>query len=192
MGLWCVCSFYIVCRRSDRLSSTDELQKASAYLTEAYLLAPESERNCKEPTQAAFNYAFGCEGVGYFGWLEGEGIVDANVNGPGRAGGLIPGVKRSLEGPPIANSPMPPGKLRKVSAPTLAASPNDNSPTPTPSPLPISASGASRPVMKSGDTDMNANPNQFRLERFGKAMSGTESWEVPGAVLNGELKSFIF
>jgi hypothetical protein len=30
------------------------------------------------------------------------------------------------------------------------------------------------------------NPNQFRLERFGKAMTGTDSWEVPGAVLHGE------
>ncbi|KAF9066979.1 S-adenosyl-L-methionine-dependent methyltransferase [Rhodocollybia butyracea] len=29
------------------------------------------------------------------------------------------------------------------------------------------------------------NPNRFRLERFGKAMTGTVSWEVPGAVLNG-------
>jgi hypothetical protein len=27
--------------------------------------------------------------------------------------------------------------------------------------------------------------NRFRLERFGKAMSGTEGWETPGAVLNG-------
>ncbi len=30
------------------------------------------------------------------------------------------------------------------------------------------------------------NPNRFRLERFGKAMSGTDGWEVPGAVLSGE------
>ncbi|EKM77727.1 hypothetical protein AGABI1DRAFT_11256, partial [Agaricus bisporus var. burnettii JB137-S8] len=27
------------------------------------------------------------------------------------------------------------------------------------------------------------NPNRFRLERFGKAMSGTCSWETPGAIL---------
>jgi hypothetical protein len=30
------------------------------------------------------------------------------------------------------------------------------------------------------------NSNRFRLERFGKAMSGTGSWEAPGAILNGE------
>ncbi|KAF8908192.1 hypothetical protein CPB84DRAFT_1744364 [Gymnopilus junonius] len=30
-----------------------------------------------------------------------------------------------------------------------------------------------------------ANSNKFRLERFGKAMSGSEGWETPGAILNG-------
>jgi len=29
------------------------------------------------------------------------------------------------------------------------------------------------------------NPNKFRLERFGKAMTGTDGWEAPGAILNG-------
>jgi len=29
------------------------------------------------------------------------------------------------------------------------------------------------------------NINRFRLERFGKAMSGTGSWELPGAVFMG-------
>ena len=28
--------------------------------------------------------------------------------------------------------------------------------------------------------------NRFRLERFGKAMSGTGSWEAPGGVLSGK------
>lgn len=28
--------------------------------------------------------------------------------------------------------------------------------------------------------------NMYRLKRFGKAMMGTASWEVPGAVLNGQ------
>ena len=35
------------------------------------------------------------------------------------------------------------------------------------------------------------NFNRFRLERFGKAMSGTGSWEVPGAVLNGKGLNFL-
>jgi hypothetical protein len=32
----------------------------------------------------------------------------------------------------------------------------------------------------------DGNPNRYRLERFGKAMSGSVSWEVPAAVLNGK------
>ena len=35
-------------------------------------------------------------------------------------------------------------------------------------------------------SEMVRSSNRFRLERFGKAMSGTGSWEVPGAVLNGK------
>lgn len=31
----------------------------------------------------------------------------------------------------------------------------------------------------------HSNANQYRLERFGKAMTGTGSWEAPGGVLNG-------
>jgi hypothetical protein len=34
-------------------------------------------------------------------------------------------------------------------------------------------------------TAKDRNPNRYRLERFGKAMSGSVSWEVPSAVLNG-------
>lgn len=34
--------------------------------------------------------------------------------------------------------------------------------------------------------------NIYRLERFGKAMMGTASWEVPGAVLNGQSQSWLF
>ena len=43
----------------------------------------------------------------------------------------------------------------------------------------------SEPLKKSGPEVEARNPNQFRLERFGKAMSGTGSWEAPGAVLSG-------
>ncbi|KAF8664228.1 hypothetical protein AX16_000790 [Volvariella volvacea WC 439] len=62
---------------------TDELQKSSAYLTEAYLLSSSpSTRLARDPTRAPFCFAFGCieegrrspqtKGVGYFAWLEGE------------------------------------------------------------------------------------------------------------------------
>ena len=40
-----------------------------------------------------------------------------------------------------------------------------------------------RPVTSVSDE----NPNRFRLERFGKAMTGTGSWEAPGAIFNGML-----
>jgi hypothetical protein len=36
-----------------------------------------------------------------------------------------------------------------------------------------------------GETVEGGNPNRYRLERFGKAMSGSVSWEAPAAVLNG-------
>lgn len=35
------------------------------------------------------------------------------------------------------------------------------------------------------DNGRRSNSNRFRLERFGKAMSGTDGWEAPGAALNG-------
>ncbi|KAJ7581877.1 hypothetical protein C8J56DRAFT_1101383 [Mycena floridula] len=73
---------------------TDELQKSSAYLTEAYLLSPSAAKTGREPTKAPFSYAFGCEGVGFFGWLEGEGIDGRQVNGPGREPGMIPGLTK--------------------------------------------------------------------------------------------------
>lgn len=37
---------------------------------------------------------------------------------------------------------------------------------------------------RQGSASADPNPNRFRLERFGKAMSGTCSWEAPGAILN--------
>jgi hypothetical protein len=45
--------------------------------------------------------------------------------------------------------------------------------------------GDTNPNPNRGDTNPNSNPNRFRLERFGKAMAGTGSWEAPGAVLHG-------
>jgi len=41
-------------------------------------------------------------------------------------------------------------------------------------------------VKESDSKQSDLNPNRFRLERFGKAMSGTDGWEAPGAVLNGK------
>ncbi|KAJ7449160.1 O-methyltransferase, partial [Mycena latifolia] len=161
---------------------TDELCKSSAYLTEAVFSGaarvyprltpsgPASMRNASapnsntgamngaastpnngagsDPTHAPFNYAFGCGGVGYFGWLEGEGwgagsapvYTGSGGGGSGGGGAAVHG-GRNAHGQGKAND--------KSSA------------------------------------NSNPNPNRFRLERFGKAMAGTGSWEAPGAVLHG-------
>ncbi|KAJ7171095.1 O-methyltransferase [Mycena filopes] len=118
-----------------------------------------------DPTRAPFNYAFGCGGVGYFAWLEGEGWVRPGL-GPA---------------PPSA----PPAPDQRADA----ALPSPTSPNPNPMTLGTMRNGSgarkSADEVKGGNGDAEGNPNQFRLERFGKAMTGTGSWEVPGAVLHG-------
>ncbi|PBK83977.1 hypothetical protein ARMGADRAFT_1018876 [Armillaria gallica] len=122
--------------------STDELFKSSAYITEAYLYSADAHKNTNEPTHAPFNFAFGCEGVGFFGWLEGEGIKGGRINGPERESGMLPGSEDT-------------------------------------------ATVENRRGLKPSNVNSLSNSNRYRLERFGTAMTGTDSWEVPGAVLNG-------
>ncbi|KAK1230958.1 hypothetical protein PQX77_005932 [Marasmius sp. AFHP31] len=141
---------------------TDELQKSSAYLTEAYFLSPKAHLNGKEPTRAPFNYAFGCEGTDFFAWLEGHGIQGQHVNGRARSGsiklaGILPQTSHELK-------KLDPGHRY----------------------TPSHKKGSSDAFLKSQSTSSQPdNPNRFRLERFGVAMTGTDSWEVPGAVFNG-------
>jgi len=151
----------------DPLHSTDELFKSSAYLTEAYLLSSQSHKNGREPTRAPFNYAFGCEGIGFFGWLEGEGIEGNHVNGAGREDRLQPGLPSVTKSPSVAV----PGH-RRVGSSSMKKE--------------VDAGSLSRSVTLALQKSIPPNPNRFRLERFGKAMTGTESWEVPGAILGGE------
>ncbi|KAJ6551774.1 hypothetical protein B0H19DRAFT_1297609 [Mycena capillaripes] len=155
---------------------TDELYKSSAYLTEAVFpgaarlypagflssgassstsstlsttstgsLSASTSSTGSDPTRAPFNYAFGCGGVGYFGWLEGEGWgAPAPVSGVGLDSGA--------------------GNVRKEDANVRKEGGDGNA---------------------KKEESPNPNPNRFRLERFGKAMAGTGSWEAPGAVLHG-------
>ncbi|KAJ6555119.1 O-methyltransferase [Mycena vulgaris] len=95
-----------------------------------------------DPTRAPFNYAFGCGGVGYFAWLEGEGWEAG-------AGAGVHGAKAGE-------------RVDKAQE----------------------AGGKAKTDGKTGG-EGTQNPNRFRLERFGKAMAGTGSWEAPGAVLHG-------
>ncbi|KAJ7062071.1 hypothetical protein C8F01DRAFT_1136350 [Mycena amicta] len=141
---------------------TDELHKSSTYLTEAVFpgaqrVYPELERSrspatsnttsasalpaYSDPTRAPFNHAFGCAGVGYFAWLEGEGCSSPSSSR------MDPTKKTGHR------------RLRSV--------------------------GGSATSTSSSGSASAANPNQFRLERFGKAMAGTGNWEAPGAVLAG-------
>ena len=63
--------------------STDEIQKASAYMTETYFLSSSKQtRDGREPTRAPFCFAFDTvkTGTGFFGWLEGEIETTSNTN----------------------------------------------------------------------------------------------------------------
>ena len=51
------------------------------------------------------------------------------------------------------------------------------------------ADGTEEDPVERGKLNGKVNGNKHRLERFGKAMIGTGSWEAPGAVLTG---AFIF
>ena len=64
--------------------STDEIQKASAYMTETYFLSSSKQtRDGREPTRAPFCFAFDTvkTGTGFFGWLEGEIETTADTDG---------------------------------------------------------------------------------------------------------------
>lgn len=164
--MWCVPSSSLSDSRHKLINplSTDELYKSAEFLTEAYFLSPQRHKNGREPTRAPFNHAFGCEGVGFFGWLEGEGIDGKHVNGPNRDEGLIPGVVTPVT------------LVHKRGSSSIGKKADM-----------YKGTGNDRSINKTSDP--LANPNRFRLERFGKAMTGTESWEVPGAVLNGNVHS---
>ncbi|KAF9531423.1 hypothetical protein CPB83DRAFT_809100 [Crepidotus variabilis] len=142
---------------------TDELQKSAAYMTETYYLSPyKSIRAGTDPARAPFCFAFDTvkSNTDFFGWLDGGRTPKAKLNTGQEFGYDDPG-----EGVEIGL-----GEL----FPPLRGGTSELMPE--------------RPVSCSPD-DLNCktdqvNPNKFRLERFGKAMSGTDGWEAPGAVFN--------
>ncbi|KDR70150.1 hypothetical protein GALMADRAFT_76264 [Galerina marginata CBS 339.88] len=158
---------------------TDEIQKASAYMTETYYLSPSQDtREGREPAKAPFCLAFDTvkTGTGFFGWLEGEieSKVDiANENDcveTGRGGVLPPTLGTTQDwSPDVKNRPLPKTYGKKKSA----------------SPTSSTDSGSTTTVTNANKNKSKSKSNRFRLERFGKAMSGTDGWEAPGAVLNG-------
>ncbi|KAF9559940.1 hypothetical protein CPC08DRAFT_665869, partial [Agrocybe pediades] len=143
---------------------SDEIQKASAYMTETYYLSPSKQtREGQEPTLAPFCFAFDTvkTGTGFFGWLEGEvgstPNADMHPSVETGAGAILPpalGIHQDLSSRKSQSSKS--SNLRHTSYHQKI--PNDT---------------------------RHSNSNRFRLERFGKAMSGTDGWEAPGAALNG-------
>ncbi|KAF9475206.1 hypothetical protein BDN70DRAFT_924124 [Pholiota conissans] len=183
---------------------TDEIQKSAAYMTETYYLSPSQRtRAGVDPVQAPFCFAFDTakSGTGFFGWLEGEtsntsAILTNDDEGSsiktGR-GGAFPSILRetssqnlrhrqdrsmSDEGRhahrSLKNTNAQVRKKRSAAANANAAIVQSLSPAST-------DSDSVETAREYADT----NPNRFNLERFGKAMSGTNGWEMPGAVLNG-------
>ncbi|PFH49598.1 hypothetical protein AMATHDRAFT_147362 [Amanita thiersii Skay4041] len=144
---------------------TDEIHKSSAYLTEAYLLSPsKGAREAREPTNAPFCFAFNTleRKIGFFPWLEGEG---GDVGKEPKKSTPSDGFK----------SPYGPGGFASPALGPLSGSKRQN---------PF-ASNAESNILQLNNWAAEENPNRFRLERFGKAMSGTSSWEAPGAIFNG-------
>ncbi|KAJ3489203.1 hypothetical protein NLJ89_g11550 [Agrocybe chaxingu] len=70
--------------------------------------------------------------------------------------------------------------LRRHSSHPSPSSPTD----PLSPPRPRIETDLSR-LQRAPESNADTNSNRFRLARFGKAMTGTDGWEVPGAVLNG-------
>ncbi|KAF8629507.1 hypothetical protein AX17_005633 [Amanita inopinata Kibby_2008] len=144
---------------------TDEIHKSSAYLTEAYLLSPSKHtREAREPTSAPFCFAFNTleRKIGFFNWLEGEGSTCAEEK-------PMPSMSAKPERGPGQMVPPALGVSNDITRRNLVAH---------------TLSGQANSYKLSSST-ADENPNRFRLERFGKAMTGTGSWEAPGAIFNG-------
>ncbi|KAL0959228.1 hypothetical protein HGRIS_014504 [Hohenbuehelia grisea] len=148
---------------------TDELFKSSAYMTEAYLFSQETKFS-REPVHAPFNFAFGTAN-GFFSWLEEE---DTGVATPREELGAETG-PGSRTASMIAGGKGKGAHIHRSNLTTPAATSNERRPL------------QHIPSNSEDLRELNRRhaANRFRLERFGKAMVGTGSWEAPGAVLNG-------
>ncbi|KAF9447111.1 hypothetical protein P691DRAFT_776367 [Macrolepiota fuliginosa MF-IS2] len=133
----------------------DEIFKSSAYLTETYLLSQSKITKAgSEPTRAPFCFAFG--------------TVESRI-----------GFFGWLEGHAELNSVNNLALTEDVRVETSGGAVY----TPVKAAIRNPGSVKHTSLGPSSARD-NSNSNRFRLERFGKAMSGTCSWEAPGAILN--------
>ena len=173
--------------------STDEIQKSSAYLTETYYLSPSaSTRAGADPVRAPFCFAFDTahSGTGFFGWLEGEaGVCQGSEGNSDRQRAWAPA---PAPPPPHPRQAPPPSSARYAHDRTILGRAGQDALGDRPGQVrkkratsPADPPGPPR-TEADAPTQEARNSNRFRLERFGKAMSGTDGWEVPGAVLSGE------
>ncbi|KAF9497029.1 hypothetical protein BDN71DRAFT_1588611 [Pleurotus eryngii] len=136
---------------------TDELFKAASYMTEAYYLS-DSTKHSREPVHTPFNFAFNTR-AGFFGWLEGSDS-GPTLGTDGLGAELVPDLKTAFmvnSGRAVENRVQDDQASRK----SLLS-----------------------PREKTAENDVTRG-SRFRLERFGKAMVGTASWEAPYAILHG-------
>jgi hypothetical protein len=158
-------------------------------MTETYFLSSSKQtRDGQEPTRAPFCFAFDTvkTGTGFFGWLEGE--IETTVDGDDHRYASLRSTPAfpfdflfdSVETGPGAIVPPSLGKCLDTIDPENSYWSHQ---------LHKDIGTDSKPSTRKSDTIKNSN--RFRLERFGKAMSGTGSWEAPGAVLNGKRLNFL-
>ncbi|CAA7262528.1 unnamed protein product [Cyclocybe aegerita] len=193
---------------------SDECYKSSAYMTEAYFLSPSKEtREGSDPAKAPFCFAFDTvkSGTGFFGWLEGDAdfagfgsrkATDVDDSIETGKGAILPPTPISAtfgrKSPKTPKTPITPDRPPRPRRDTLrsqpgltpslrrqSSHPSPSSPTdPLSPPRPRIETDLPR-LQRASETNVDTNSNRFRLARFGKAMTGTDGWEVPGAVLNG-------
>lgn len=159
-------------------------------MTETYFLSSSKQtREGQEPTRAPFCFAFDTvkTRTGFFGWLEGEAKMTADTvsNDDGYTSFQWKSIFAwlslfdSVETGPGAILPPSRGNYPDITGPE-----NDYQSDQLRKKSVSHIRMNSQPCISKSETVRN--PNRFRLERFGKAMSGTGSWEAPGAILNGE------
>ncbi|RDB30841.1 4-O-methyltransferase 1 [Hypsizygus marmoreus] len=152
--------------------NTDELQKSASYMTEAYLFSK------ADPLRTPFEFAFGTD-VGYFGWLEGDEAKPMAHLPSNSDEDMSTGLSSTRYAEHIS------GRLR-TDREGIELGPGSLGPVA----LGISPPSSPRSPVDTGGKEKGlavdiTHSNRYRLERFGKAMAGTGSWEAPGAVLNG-------
>ncbi|KAF7976155.1 hypothetical protein HWV62_7471 [Athelia sp. TMB] len=170
---------------------TDEIFKAAAYMSEAYVptLSPTSINSLNEGKHgdkegngtgeiAPFSHAFGTR-AGYFSWLE-EGGMDPRFSpihpSPFSASfSLAPSTDSGLGwGSEERGSAQ---ERRKGSTGSILARGPDSEEG-------LWLKGKAKNALAQPSSPPGGSKSRFRLERFGKAMTGTSAWEQPAGLLN--------